>query len=132
MLTILLPVVAVATCCYAGTGSKQKPSMEFTTLKEAMEFVIHCIDNDNPDLLIEGIKFKRSVTPTIEDHKGVFEMMKAQHKTRPYQELIKGMKFPKTGNFFKVGGHGEEFNHIHIDFEKINALWYLKSVWACR
>ena len=33
---------------------------------------------------------------------------------------------------FKLGGHGHEYNHIHIDFVRRPDGWYLSNIWQCR
>jgi len=39
---------------------------------------------------------------------------------------------PTCPSSFKLGGHGDAYNHIHIDFVSRPDGWYLSNVWQCR
>jgi hypothetical protein len=46
--------------------------------------------------------------------------------------LYADWQFPIGGQEFKLGGHGRELGHIHIDFIKGLAGWEIQRVWMCR
>ena len=116
----------------AGGLVSQKPPYEFDDLDAAMGFVISCIKSDDVASLIKAMKHERKVQPYLERNRHAFERLKSQHAATPYEELTKGLSFPSNSTEFKVGGHGKQFGHIHIDFEKRGTKWYLKSIWDCR
>jgi hypothetical protein len=46
--------------------------------------------------------------------------------------IFKGREFPKDAAIFKLGGHGKELGHCHIDFEKNGDSWRIARIWDCR
>lgn len=46
--------------------------------------------------------------------------------------IFKDRSFPENSGSLKLGGHGKELGHVHIDFLKIQNEWILKDIWVCR
>ena len=40
--------------------------------------------------------------------------------------------FPIEKSQFKLGGHGQELGHIHIDFIRDKNAWKIDRIWMCR
>ena len=55
-----------------------------------------------------------------------------KHNTTPLPHLYAGWEFPVAAKSFKLGGHGKELGHIHIDFLKSRAGWEFERIWMCR
>ena len=147
ILIVAVTLVVCSTCCSdkasppetatpvlhdKATAAGQKSPYEFHDLDAAMGFVIRCIETDDVESIITAMKHERKVQPYLERNKHVFDRLKAQHAAKPYEEFTKDLSFPADVTEFKVGGHGSEYGHIHIDFEKRGDKWCLKSIWDCK
>lgn len=60
------------------------------------------------------------------------EALGKQHRSQSLRLLYAGREFPVEKEAFKLGGHGGELGHVHIDFLRIDAAWLLKEIWICR
>jgi hypothetical protein len=127
-------MLAALMLCASSCGGKkgQRSPYEFDDLTTAMGFVIRCIEGDDAASLLKACRHRREVRPYLEPDKHVFDQLKAQHAAKPYDELIAGLSFPADANEYKVGGHGKEFGHLHIDFEKVGDKWCLKHISLCK
>lgn len=54
------------------------------------------------------------------------------HDARSLDLTYRGREFPRDAVAFKLGGHGAELGHVHVDFMKIDERWVLKEIWLCR
>jgi hypothetical protein len=116
-------------------------TIAFQQLGDAVEFLAdnlekhnyeaianHCIAplRDDDEYVSAGLPSARDYRLTaikaLSDHH-------AEHSLRVHYER---WEFPADRHEFKLGGHGEEFGHIHVDFEMTPAGWCLKEVWVCR
>jgi hypothetical protein len=60
------------------------------------------------------------------------EALGEQHRSQSLRVLYAEREFPVEKETFKLGGHGAELGHIHVDFLRIDAAWLLKEIWICR
>lgn len=107
--------------------------ISFLNLKNAVEFISKCLENDDYKKLSETcIGGVRKNPPYIVQHKVVFEMLKEQNQKIPLIKLYSEIEFPKDKDKFKLGGHMSELGCIHIDFVKKDGKWYIGDIWSCK
>jgi hypothetical protein len=115
----------------ATPGNARKPS--FRSLAEAVSFIeIRLQDGDLAGLFGACNQVRQS------DHmcSVVFESLQEIHTEVGLRSLCLECSppaaFPPDAETFKLGGHGKELGHIHIDFCKVGARWQLEEIWMCR
>ena len=54
------------------------------------------------------------------------------HRKIDLRDRYRDRTFPELGEKFKLGGHGAELGHIHVDFSKTPAGWQLSNIFICR
>lgn len=103
-------------------------TMSFNSASEAIGFIAEQVRNDRSDTI-----FAVCLEPgDNEFFTSAVNRLKILDNESPLTELYANQSFPLTGNMFTLGGHGDEWGHVHIDFVKKRGKWYLKSIWQCR
>jgi len=97
----------------------------FSKLAEAVRFLAAVLAQSDYDALARACHGELP-------QKSVLERLRQRHQQTPLPELYAGREFPQDGPSFKLGGHGRELGHIHIDFVKSAAGWQLQRIWMCR
>ena len=97
----------------------------FSNLAEAVLFLAEVIEQRDYDTLAQACH--EELPP-----QWVLERLREQHAAAPLPELYADWSFPRDARQFKLGGHGKELGHIHIDFVKSKAGWEIQQLWMCR
>lgn len=99
----------------------------FGTLRNAIGFILKCLDKNDAETLIKACE----IQPEEKDHfPEIFKDLKDLRTLLENEGLKKD--FPKDETTFKIGGHGDLFRNINIDFHKEYGKWYLHSIWRCK
>jgi len=96
----------------------------FKKLTAAVGFISTCLDKND---------FKTLAAACANAPKGnVLKQLGIVHKKQPLPKLYAKRTFPAKGGAFKLGGHGKELGHIHVDFTKKDGDWVLQKIFVCR
>ncbi len=97
----------------------------FSNLAEAVKFLAQVVSLKDYEALAQACHEKLP-------QEWVLERLQDLQESTPLPELYAGWEFPRDARQFKLGGHGKELGHIHIDFVKSKAGWEIQKVWMCR
>jgi hypothetical protein len=112
----------------------------FYVLSEAVEFIADCLDNEDYDKLL-GALTKQYMVPgaapelreeILQSRLRAIHLLKERHQQIRLDLLYEGKVFPSGATAYKLGGHGKELGHLHIDFRKVNGDWALEEIFVCR
>ena len=120
--------VCAAIACGCGAGSERS----FSSVQEAVSFIVGCLENDDYNALCAACVGREGRPSSFSQNRGVFINLKGLHARVPLSQLYAGATFPGDGDTFKLGGHGKELGHIHIDFVRTSGGWKLADIWGCR
>jgi hypothetical protein len=121
--SILLLVLCLAFTTAAPAA--QRPS--FQRADAAVEFITTQVRADAMDVL-----FAAALQPgPKESFVRVARQLRELDRRTPLPQLYGKVAFP-AGDSYSLGGHGEPWGHLHIDFAKQSGHWYLKTIWLCR
>ena len=112
----------------------------FATLADAVAFLADNLDNADVEAIAAQCTDSRldtdrpaSVLPPKRDYRvRAIQGLAARHAERSLRSRYLGREFPSDASHFKLGGHGQELGHIHIDFLLSDTGWQLKEIWVCR
>jgi hypothetical protein len=102
--------------------------MSFAILADAVTFIAKHVREDNYDALFEVCLDR----PDKDSFIHCVKLLKEIDKKTPLPFLYAKASFPPKANKFKLGGHGSELGHIHIDFIKKKGKWFLDKIWLCK
>ena len=97
----------------------------FSDLAEAVRFLDTVIAETDYDALAQACH--EELPP-----EWVLERLRERSQDTPLPDLYADREFPQDGRSFKLGGHGRELGHIHIDFIKSETGCELQRIWMCR
>ena len=97
----------------------------FANLYQAARFLTAVLKNDDRDRLEAACR-----EPLPADW--VLDRLRERNAETPLVRLYAGRKFPADADTFKLGGHGAELGHIHIDFKRTAKGWVIERIWMCR
>lgn len=99
----------------------------FENVDAALDFLITCIEKDSFELFYPHI-----IKHETERQKRFFEKIKKLHLKKNLRNVYKGRRPQENENFFTFGGHGSQFNHLHVFYKKENELWYYSGFKQCK
>lgn len=108
-----------------------KQPATFGKLGEALQFLAKTIESDDYAGLTAACATPDK-GPSIAQHRAPFDLLKTAHKAKPLAERYSKLEFPAQGDTFKLGGHGSELGHLHVDFVRVNGKWQLQDIYQCR
>ena len=97
----------------------------FSRLAEAVRFLVAAVENGDYDRLAEA---SHAALPP----EWVLERLRERNAATPLIPLYTDREFPQDVREFKLGGHGAELGHIHIDFVRSDVGWEIQRIWMCR
>jgi len=131
-----LAMLLIAGCTSGGmpasSGQETPGAISFATVPEALAFIVDCVERNDVRKLTAACVGRGSAQAYLAHNPGVFGNIRALHARKDLRTLYGAERFPRDGTVFKLGGHGEQFHHIHIDFVKKGRTWRLADVWNCR
>jgi hypothetical protein len=98
---------------------------KFSNLQKAVRFLATAVENGDRAGLARAC---REILP----EEWVLERLRDLNAETPLVQLYAGRKFPADGRDLKLGGHGSELGHIHIDFVRTDRGWEIHRIWMCR
>lgn len=112
----------------------------FTSLNEAVDFLAVRLEADDPEGIAdqcsngenddartaEGLPSPRSY------RLHAIRELGRRHGMQNLRSTYAGREFPSDRDEFKLGGHGAELGHTHIDFSRTGLAWKIKEIWMCR
>ena len=115
-------------------------TIAFQQLGDAVEFLADNLEKHNyeaiADHCIAALRDDEYVSvdlPSARDYRlAAIKALSDRHAEHSLRFLYERREFPADRQEFKLGGHGKELGHIHVDFEITPAGWCLKEVWICR
>ena len=104
----------------------------FTTPNQVIEFIVDCLEQNDPARLYAA--FTHEPSDFWKDHlfQGLRQIQEAETLQRVYLEDGRITTFPEQETHLHLGGHGPRTHYIHIDLEKGQGGWVLKSILVCR
>ena len=116
-------------------------TIAFQQLGDAVEFLADNLEKHNYEAIAN-----HCIAPLRDDDENVsvglpsardyrlaaIKALSDRHTEHSLRFLYERWEFPADRQEFKLGGHGKELGHIHVDFEITPAGWCLKEVWICR
>jgi hypothetical protein len=114
--------------------SGQAPS--FTELSEAIAFIARALESGDHGVIADACVKKRGdvIGLPTERESRLHAVQGVAHALgrRTLRSLFADRAFPAHESRFKLGGHGQELGHVHIDFVREGPSWYLEDIWQCR
>ena len=98
----------------------------FQDLAEALEFIVGRLDAQ--DLNALDAAFEKAAG---EYGRHALEALRRCHEQQRLEAIFAGRSFP-TDTRYKIGGHGAELGHIHINFRHRDDGWVLEEIFICR
>ena len=105
----------------------EKPT--FTTLAQAVAHISQCLEKNTSKDLFAACTEKRKPSRLDET---IFSHLQKRNEDKKLAELYSEREFPQDQKVYKLGGHGKELGHIHIDFMKRGKTWSILKIWMCR
>jgi hypothetical protein len=104
----------------------------FTNPNEAMAFIRDCLQLNDPIRLYAA--FTQEPNDFWKDH--LFQALRQIQETETLKSVFlddgRITTFPENENRLHLGGHDPRTRYIHIDLEKGQEGWVLKSILVCR
>lgn len=113
----------------AGDSAKKAPT--FAKLPEALQFLATALEKDDYAGMTAACVPSDKGT-SLSQQRAAFEALQTAHKAKALGERYGKLEFPAKGDTFKLGGHGSEIGHLHVDFVRANGKWQLKDIYQCR
>jgi hypothetical protein len=108
-------------------------------LAAAVEFIVECLDSGDFDALGTACEKAHEMQEQVqglpspaEYRRRAIAGLAQQHQQTRLDKLYSGLEFPDNITTHKLGGHGKELGHIHIDFRQAGEMWFLGEIWVCR
>jgi len=128
-----LSILLTTGCVSAPSGHCKTDTVFFSSVPDALGFIASCVEqNDTNRLTAACVGGRRKPAIYLAENPAVFNMLAAFHKANDLREFYGDETFPQKDRVFKLGGHGKQFHHIHIDFVKKGRSWYLADIWNCK
>jgi hypothetical protein len=115
------------------------PKPAFIDLSAAVEFIAQALDTDDherlADACVEEFEWREDIPglPMRREYRlREIALLADRHKRSSLRLLYAGRSFPSQDERFKLGGHGKELGHLHIDFVRSELGWQLENIWQCR
>jgi len=99
----------------------------FQSLAEALGFIAGCLDAQ--DLNALDTAFEKA---SGEHGRYALEALRRCHEQQRLGAIFAGRSFPTDETRYKIGGHGAELGHIHINFRHRDDGWVLEKIFICR
>lgn len=132
ILLLALTFALAAGCASIPPVVKPNGTSGFNTVPEALGFIVDCVENNDSTRLISACVGRGDQPPLIIKQPNAFKSLVCFHESKSLTKSYGEKSFPEKGLLFKLGGHGHQFQHLHIDFVKKGQRWYLADVWNCR
>ena len=114
--------------------------MSFSQLQDAVAFLAVRLDEGDADAIadqctdaaqdsaagVNGLPARRTY------RLAAIGELRRQHGLRSLRSTYEHREFPVDADVFKLGGHGAELGHVHVDFARTGESWRLKEIWICR
>jgi hypothetical protein len=118
----------------------QLTMVSFQQLRDAVEFLADHLENRKYETIanqctdsLQDTERVREALPTPRSYRlTAIKALGERHAQCSLRRLYEAREFPRDTQEFKLGGHGKELGHIHVDFQMTAAGWYLKEVSICR
>jgi hypothetical protein len=108
----------------------------FQALSAAVDFIAQALDFGDHATLADACAEDRqdpSGLPTHREYRlRAIALLADRHEQRSLRSRYSRRAFPIQEARFKLGGHGQELGHIHIDFVRSETGWQLENIWQCR
>jgi len=121
-----------ASCASAPPVKQPEDKAGFSTVKEALSFIVDCLEQDDVKRLTAACVGRGERQAYLAKHPGVFNNLAAFNRSKGLMKSYGDKTFPEKALVFKLGGHGKQFQHLHIDFVKKGPKWLLADIWNCR
>ena len=125
--------------CLLAVGCATVPHTEqydctggFSSIPEALNFIVDCVEQNDVKKLTAACVGRGGGEAYLAKHPGVFSILNAFHESKGLMKSYGKKTFPENALFYKLGGHGKMFPHLHIDFVKQGDRWHLADIWNCR
>ncbi len=122
----ILACLLVSGCASAPAVDQPDSTAGFSTVPEALTFMIDCVEQNDMTRLAEACVGEKGTTLAY------FNNLVSFHRSNGLKKSYGDKTFPEKGHTFKLGGHGKQFHHLHIDFVKKGEKWHLARIWICR
>ena len=114
--------------------NERKPA--FSELQAAVDFIVRALDSGQHDRLA-GACTKEDDDPADRPGYRSFQLQSIEwlanvHRQTPLGSLYTGRAFPSLEPRYKLGGHGQELGHVHVDFVRSSCGWQIEDIWTCR
>lgn len=104
--------------------TRQAPA--FIELSAAIDFIAGTLESGDHRTLADACLTEGP------DSLRAIELLARFHAEKGLRSLYAGKAFPPKETRFKLGGHGRELGHLHIDFVRTGFSWQLANIWQCR
>jgi hypothetical protein len=103
-------------------------SPAFTTSEDAVRYLQSHLRAGNFDTLRAAFQAPQDQATFV----FLAKRLQTLDRKTPLATLYAGRAFPVEGTRFKLGGHGQPWDHLHVNFVKIDDRWVLQSLTQCR
>jgi hypothetical protein len=108
----------------------------FVDLSDAIDFIASALDGGDhgaiADACIAELGEVEGLPKPREYQLDAIEDLAGRHAGTSLRALYSGRAFPAREARFKLGGHGPELGHVHVDFVRSESGWQLENIWQCR
>jgi hypothetical protein len=102
----------------------------FQRLAEAVAFLASRLDAGKLDEIADACpdygddtrSYRMNAIRALVDYHGEVDL----------RQRYESREFPSLERKFKLGGHGAELGHVHIDFAKASDGWQIANIFICR
>lgn len=115
-------VVLLAADGSAGAKEAERPA----TLAETLDDFIAALETDSVKAPVKFAKDEKSAKALQEN----WDALKKAHEAHDYRKWLAAAKTVEKEATFTVGGH--EYDHLHVEWVKMDGGWKLGGVRLCR
>jgi hypothetical protein len=105
-------------------------------LSAAIDFIAHALDVGDHSVLADACVAREPDVPGLPTRRQyrlrAIELLASVHREKPLRPFYAGRAFLLHESRFKLGGHGRELGHLHVDFLREGPGWRLEDIWLCR
>ena len=112
----------------SGAAENSKPG--FARLAEALAFIQTALEKNDYAALRGACATGEKAC--LAQQRAPFDQLQAAHQAKPLTERFGKLDFPDQADTFKLGGHGSEIGHLHVDFIRTQGKWQLRDIYNCR
>jgi|GEM_PF-3544844 len=124
LVTLAVVGVLIVVGAWIFTIRRNAPPVGYTNLEDLVSTMATAIERNDEE------QIQRLCHQPLEV--GIDRLL-SQHARLNYITLLHQNRMWKLADSWTLGGHGQEFGHIHLDFVKqLDGKWYLKRIWECR